>query len=181
MILSAARTTLLQLLQLVWNIQLNVLCIRQELELYDYEKDTTQKTFLPTFTCSIVWNHSVLQGGLQSCHNITTAENRAFDLMWISKHHKPVFRFPARLPGLVAKAGCSFLRIPRLSTATSSHFLLRPEFCWWVLSYPCPQNLWQDIWDPSRKRLKEATQIFTLRDTVVFTAKWSRTTFERRF
>ena len=43
-------------------------------------------------------------------------ENRAFDLMWISKHHKSVFRFPARLPGLVAMAGYSSLRIPRLST-----------------------------------------------------------------
>ena len=36
---------------------------------------------------------------------ITTAENRAFDLMWISKHQESVFRFPARLPVLVAKAG----------------------------------------------------------------------------
>ena len=41
---------------------------------------------------------------------ITTAENRAFDLMWISKHHESVFRFP----GLDAMAGCSSLRIPRL-------------------------------------------------------------------
>ena len=38
---------------------ISALCIWQELELYDYEKDTTQKTFLQTFTCSVVRNHSV--------------------------------------------------------------------------------------------------------------------------
>ena len=54
---------------------------------------------------------------------IITAENRAFDLMWISKHHESVFRFTTRLPGLVAMAGCSSLRISRLLTATARHFL----------------------------------------------------------
>ena len=46
---------------------------------------------------------------------ITTAENRAFDLMWISKHHESVFRFPARLPVLVAKdvPPCKFLDYQR--------------------------------------------------------------------
>ena len=111
----------------------------------------------------------------------TTAENRAFDLMWISKHHKPVFRFPARLPGLVAKAGCDFLRIPRLSTATFSHFLRRPEFCCWVLSYPSPQNLWQIFEIQAARDWRKPRRYFTLHDTVVFTAKWSRTTFECRF
>ena len=53
---------------------------------------------------------------------ITTVENRAFDLMWISLHHESVFRFPARLPGLVAKAGCSSLRIPRLSVRNCQSF-----------------------------------------------------------
>ena len=46
---------------------------------------------------------------------ITIAENQAFYLMWISKHHESVFRFPARLPVLVANDAppCEFLDYQR--------------------------------------------------------------------
>ena len=80
---------------------LNALCIWQELEIYDYEKDTTQKTFPPTFTCSIVRNHTVRQGGLQSCHDYYSRKSSLrldvrFESSWAS----------VSLPGVTAGASC---------------------------------------------------------------------------